>query len=181
VNLGTLAAGSEITIGLSQSANGGEQFSLGIGTQANPSQAQININLAQNSNEQIVLNLLSAASGARLAGTRVVDQIFRFRTQFRRRRRSRASLGSRRSLLASAKQILLPQIPGSLTSTARLQCECEIKIHGFRGKCLTRFLRSQIIRSIFNAPLPLPLRFESAFWDPVCLETDLASRENCFH
>ena len=63
VNLSALAPESEITIGLSQSATGGEQFSLGIGTQANPSQEQINISLAQNSNEQIVLNLLNAGSG----------------------------------------------------------------------------------------------------------------------
>ena len=63
LNAGSLAAGSEITIGLSQSANGGEQFSLGIGTQANPSQEQINISLAQSANEQIVLNLLGAGSG----------------------------------------------------------------------------------------------------------------------
>jgi hypothetical protein len=58
-----LAAGSEITIGLSQSAKGGEQFSLGIGTQANPNQEQINISLAQSSNEQIILNLLNFGSG----------------------------------------------------------------------------------------------------------------------
>jgi hypothetical protein len=63
LNAGSLAAGSEITIGVSQSANGGEQFSLGIGTQANPSQEQINISLAQSANEQIVLNLLGAGSG----------------------------------------------------------------------------------------------------------------------
>ncbi len=60
---GALAAGSEIDISLSQSANGGELFSLGIGTQTNPSQEQININLAQNANEQIVLNLLAAGAG----------------------------------------------------------------------------------------------------------------------
>lgn len=63
LNAGSLAAGSEIDISLSQSANGGEQFSLGIGTQANPSQEQINISLAQNANEQIVLNLLAAGAG----------------------------------------------------------------------------------------------------------------------
>lgn len=63
----SLAAGSEITIGLGPSANGSEQFSLGIGTQANPSQEQININLAQNTNEQIVLNLLSANSATAAA------------------------------------------------------------------------------------------------------------------
>lgn len=61
---GALAAGSEIDISLSQSANGGELFSLGIGTQTNPSQEQINISLAQNANEQIVLNLLGAGNSA---------------------------------------------------------------------------------------------------------------------
>jgi len=63
VNVGNGSAGPEqINIGLAATANGGEQFTLGIGSPQNPNEEQLIINLAQNSNEQIILNLLNATS-----------------------------------------------------------------------------------------------------------------------
>ena len=70
VNVGNSSAGPEqITLGLAPNADGGEQVTLGIGSLQNPNQEQLIINLAQNSNEQIILNLLNATSAGAGAPT----------------------------------------------------------------------------------------------------------------
>lgn len=70
VNVGNSSSGPEqITLGLAANANGGEQVTLGIGSPQNPNQEQLIINLAQNSNEQIILNLLNATSAGTTAPT----------------------------------------------------------------------------------------------------------------
>ena len=51
----------QITIDLNPTAGGGEQVSLSVGQQGS-NQQQVTLNLAPNSNEQIVLNLLGASS-----------------------------------------------------------------------------------------------------------------------
>jgi len=60
---GSAANPEEITISLNNT-NGGEQLTIGVGTQQSPNAQQITLNLAQNSNEQIVLNLLGNTSAA---------------------------------------------------------------------------------------------------------------------
>ena len=61
-NTGTSSNPEQITINIANAASGGgEQVSLSVGNQgSNPE--QVTFNLAANSNEQIVLNLLSASS-----------------------------------------------------------------------------------------------------------------------
>jgi hypothetical protein len=59
LNLGNGAGSStpeEITISLNNTSSG-EQITIGVGTQQNPNAQQLSFNLAQNSNEQIILNL----------------------------------------------------------------------------------------------------------------------------
>lgn len=58
---GSAANPEEITISLNNTS-GGEQLTIGVGTQQSPNAQQITLNLAQNSNEQIVLNLLGNTS-----------------------------------------------------------------------------------------------------------------------
>lgn len=55
------AGPEQITINISNPAGGGEQVSIGIGTSGSTAE-QTTFNLPANSNEQIVLNLLGAAS-----------------------------------------------------------------------------------------------------------------------
>ncbi|HEY4903717.1 MAG TPA: hypothetical protein VIH89_09620 [Candidatus Sulfotelmatobacter sp.] len=55
-NSGSSANPEEITISLNNT-NSGEQLTIGVGTQQNPNVQQLTFNLAQNSNEQIILNL----------------------------------------------------------------------------------------------------------------------------
>jgi hypothetical protein len=63
INGGSGASGPEqITINISNPASGGEQVSIGIGSQGSSNAEQITLNLPSNSNEQIVLNLLGASS-----------------------------------------------------------------------------------------------------------------------
>lgn len=52
----------QITINISNPASGGEQISIGIGSQGSTAAEQVTLNLPSNSNEQIVLNLLGAPS-----------------------------------------------------------------------------------------------------------------------
>jgi hypothetical protein len=53
----------EITLNISNASNGGgEQISLSVGNQQGSNPQEITFNLAPNSNEQIILNLLSASS-----------------------------------------------------------------------------------------------------------------------
>ncbi|HXM67650.1 MAG TPA: hypothetical protein VN911_13025 [Candidatus Acidoferrum sp.] len=77
LNLGPISSGSggsaspeQITISLSSPAGGGEQVSIGIGSQGSTAE-QLTFNLPKNSNEQIILNLLEAASstGSSSSGT----------------------------------------------------------------------------------------------------------------
>jgi hypothetical protein len=60
VNLSGSTSPEQITIDINNQANGGgEQVSLSVGSQGSNPQPQITFNLSPNSNEQIVLNLLS--------------------------------------------------------------------------------------------------------------------------
>lgn len=62
INLGANSgAGEQITIDVNNAGNsGGEQLSISLGTQQNPtSQGEINLNINPNSNAEIVLNLLN--------------------------------------------------------------------------------------------------------------------------
>jgi len=58
---GTSANPEQITINIANSANGGEQISFSVGNQNSTSQ-EVTLNLAPNTNEQIVLNLLGPSS-----------------------------------------------------------------------------------------------------------------------
>ena len=58
---GGSASPEQITINISNQANGGEQISIGIGSQGSNTE-QVTLNLPSKSNEQIVLNLLGASS-----------------------------------------------------------------------------------------------------------------------
>lgn len=62
LNLGNMTPGEQITIGLSPTANGNEQVTIGVANQQNQAPEQITLNLNPNSNEQIVLNLLNSTS-----------------------------------------------------------------------------------------------------------------------
>src|SRR5271154_6742237 len=57
------ASPEQITINLTPTSSGGEQVSLSVGNQ-NSNEQQITFNLSANSNEQIVLNLLSESSAS---------------------------------------------------------------------------------------------------------------------
>jgi hypothetical protein len=66
LNLGNsngTASPEQITINLNPTSGGGEQVSLSVGSQGSNAQ-QITFNLAPNSNEQIVLNLLDESSSS---------------------------------------------------------------------------------------------------------------------
>jgi hypothetical protein len=60
---GTSASPEQITINISPTKGGGEQVAFSIGSQGSTPE-QVTLNLAANSNEQIVLNLLGAAPSA---------------------------------------------------------------------------------------------------------------------
>jgi len=64
INTGGSASPEQITINISNPARGGEQVSIGIGTQGSSPAEQVTLNFAPNSNEQIVLNLLGASSAS---------------------------------------------------------------------------------------------------------------------
>ena len=65
---GTSANPEQITINIANSANGGEQISLSVGNQGSSAQ-EVTFNLAANTNEQIVLNLLGGAPSASSSST----------------------------------------------------------------------------------------------------------------
>jgi hypothetical protein len=68
-NTGSSSNPEQITINIANAASGGgEQVSLSVGNQGSSPQ-QVTFNLAANSNEQIVLNLLSASSAGSAAST----------------------------------------------------------------------------------------------------------------
>jgi hypothetical protein len=62
LNLGTITPGEQITIGVSNSGNGTEQVTIGVANQQNQNPEQITLNLNQNSNQEIILNLLNSAA-----------------------------------------------------------------------------------------------------------------------
>jgi hypothetical protein len=61
LNLGNLTPGEQISIGLSNGANGSEQVTIGV-AQPNQAPEQITLNLNPNSNQEIILNLLNGAA-----------------------------------------------------------------------------------------------------------------------
>ena len=69
LNLGTVTPGEQITIGVSNAANGAEQVTIGVANQQNQSPEQITLNLSQNSNQQIILNLFNSTAGNSGAGS----------------------------------------------------------------------------------------------------------------
>lgn len=73
LNLGNVTAGEQITIGVSNSSNGGEQVTIGVANQQGQTPEQITLNLAQNSNQEIVLNLFNslASNSAQSSGVNV--------------------------------------------------------------------------------------------------------------
>lgn len=68
LNLGNVTPGEQITIGVSAGVNGAEQVTVGVSNPQDQSQSQsseqITLNLAQASNQQIVLNLFNSATTA---------------------------------------------------------------------------------------------------------------------
>jgi hypothetical protein len=68
----------QITINLNNTSSGAEQVTIGVGSQLNPNAQDFTFNLAQNANEQIVLNLLgntassSSSSSSQTSGVNVV-------------------------------------------------------------------------------------------------------------
>ena len=64
MNLGNVTPGEQITIGVSNSGNGAEQVTIGVANQQNQNPEQITLNLNQNSNQQIILNLLNSAASS---------------------------------------------------------------------------------------------------------------------
>jgi len=61
-NNGGSANPEQITININPANGGGEQVSIGIGNQGSNPQEQVTLNVAANSNEEIVLNLLGPSS-----------------------------------------------------------------------------------------------------------------------
>jgi hypothetical protein len=79
LNIGNGSAGSspeEITLSFNNTSAGAEQLTIGVGSQQNPNAQQVTLNFAQNSNEQIILNLLgntsAASSSSQTSGLNVV-------------------------------------------------------------------------------------------------------------
>lgn len=73
LNLGNVTAGEQITIGVSNTSTGGEQLTIGVANQQGQTPEQITLNLAQNSIQEIVLNLFngSATSSSQGSGVNV--------------------------------------------------------------------------------------------------------------
>ncbi|HEY6765539.1 MAG TPA: hypothetical protein VI386_12260 [Candidatus Sulfotelmatobacter sp.] len=71
LNFGTPAGGSleEITLTFNNTGSGAEQLTVEVGTQQNQNTQQVTLNLAQNTNEQIVLNLLGPAASSSLGAS----------------------------------------------------------------------------------------------------------------
>ncbi|HEV2401210.1 MAG TPA: hypothetical protein VGS27_30025 [Candidatus Sulfotelmatobacter sp.] len=62
LNLGNMPAGEQITIGLSSASDGSEQVTISAADQQGKNPEQITLNLAPNSNQQIVLNLFNSST-----------------------------------------------------------------------------------------------------------------------
>jgi hypothetical protein len=65
---GTGNGPEEITISLNNTS-AGEQLTIGVGTEQNPNAQQLTFNLAQNTNEQIILNFGAVTAGSSTSGT----------------------------------------------------------------------------------------------------------------
>lgn len=68
LNLGNLTPGEQISIGLSNGANGSEQVTIGV-AQPNQASEQITLNLNPNSNQEIILNLLNNSASSTSSST----------------------------------------------------------------------------------------------------------------
>lgn len=62
LNLGNMPAGEQITIGLSSASDGSEQLTISAADQQGHNPEQITLNLAPNSNQQIVVNLFNSST-----------------------------------------------------------------------------------------------------------------------
>jgi hypothetical protein len=62
LNLGNFTPGEQITIGVNSDNKGGEQVTIGVSDQKNKTSEQIVLNLAQNSNQEIILNLFNSSA-----------------------------------------------------------------------------------------------------------------------
>jgi hypothetical protein len=71
VNLGNVPAGEQITIGVSNTKNGGEQVTIGVSGQPHQAPEQITLNLSQNSNQEIILNLFNSTANSSTAASRL--------------------------------------------------------------------------------------------------------------
>lgn len=67
LNIGHLTAGEQITIGVNSDRKGGEQVTIGVSDQKNKTSEQIVLNLAQNSNQEIILNLFNSSAASQTA------------------------------------------------------------------------------------------------------------------
>ena len=68
LNLGSVPAGEQITIGLNGSASGGEQLTVSLAGPQNQNAEQITLNLAQG-NQQVVLNLFNSTTPSAAQGS----------------------------------------------------------------------------------------------------------------
>ena len=59
---GSSSGPEEITLTFNQNQNGGEELTIGVGGQSGQNQQTIDINLPQNSTQQIILNLLATTT-----------------------------------------------------------------------------------------------------------------------
>jgi len=65
---GVSPTAEQITLDLNPTAGGGEQLTIGLGSQGSSPQQQITLNLGAYSNEEIVLNLLGNSSASNASG-----------------------------------------------------------------------------------------------------------------
>ena len=66
-NIGHLTAGEQITIGVNSDNKGGEQVTIEVSDQNNKTSEQIVLNLAQNTNQEIILNLFNSSATSQTA------------------------------------------------------------------------------------------------------------------
>lgn len=68
LNLANMPAGEQITIGLNNTGNGTEQVTISMANQQGQSPEQITLNVAWDSNQQIILNLFRESTSAPSTG-----------------------------------------------------------------------------------------------------------------
>jgi hypothetical protein len=71
LNLGNVTPGEQITIGVSNGANGAEQLTIGVAQQPNATPEQITLNLSQTANQEIILNLFNSTAASTSASSGV--------------------------------------------------------------------------------------------------------------